>query len=88
LLPVSPNPVVSSTVVRFEIARAGQVQLAVYDLAGRRVRTLVDEKRDAGFHEMLWAGDDDRGVGLAPGIYALRLSSVDGNDARRLSRIR
>ena len=88
LLPSFPNPVLASAVIRFETATPGRVRLALFDLAGRRVRTLVDEDRPAGLHELAWQGGDDRGQDLPAGVYSLRLVAPDRTDVRKLVKIR
>ncbi|HEY6194725.1 MAG TPA: FG-GAP-like repeat-containing protein [Candidatus Eisenbacteria bacterium] len=88
LLPVFPNPVATAATVRFETAAAGNVTLGVFDLTGRRVRTLLEGPLDAGLHELAWHGEDDRGTGVAPGVYLLRLVTSQRSDVRKLIRIR
>jgi hypothetical protein len=83
LSPVAPNPVRAAGTVRFRLARAGRVQLAVYDLRGRRVESLVDGERSAGEQTVLLSGD-----GLAPGVYHLKLTTTDGVAATRFVRVR
>ena len=51
------------------------VRLEVYDLTGRRVRTLVDESRPAGRYEVTWNGTDDNGARVASGTYFYRLQA-------------
>lgn len=75
---VHPNPFNPSTRVRFEIPAGGarSVDLAVYDLRGRRVQTLVGgESLPAGEHTRFWHGRDDSGRAVASGGYFLRLSA-------------
>ena len=83
LSPVAPNPVRAAGTVRFRLARAGRVQLAVYDLRGRRVESLVDGERSAGEQTVLLSGDD-----LAPGVYHLKITTADGVAATRFVRVR
>ena len=72
----SPNPTRAGARLSFELPREGEVQLAVYDLAGRRVRLVVDGVRSAGAHEILWDGRDDDGARPARGIYFVRLVAL------------
>lgn len=73
-----PNPFNPQTTLRFDIARAGQVSLEIYDLAGRRVITLVNEHLPAGAHQRQWEGRDELGRTLSSGVYYGRLATVEG----------
>ncbi len=65
----TPNPFNPTTTFRFELTQAGPVELAIYDTAGRRVRTLVAGVRPRGLTETIWNGTDDRGMPVASGLY-------------------
>ncbi|HEX9952985.1 MAG TPA: T9SS type A sorting domain-containing protein [Rubricoccaceae bacterium] len=65
-----PNPTSGPTVLRFGLAVEGPVRVAVYDLLGRAVATVVDESRPAGWHEASFDAS-----GLAAGVYVVRLSA-------------
>jgi hypothetical protein len=69
-----PNPFNPTTVIAFDVPVAGRVQLSIYDLSGRRIRSLVSETMDMGSHRVQWAGDNDDGRGVASGVYIARLS--------------
>lgn len=68
----SPNPFNSATVLSFEFRVAGPVNLAVYDIFGRRVAELVNGWRNAGYHEVTFDAS-----GLASGVYIFRLQAAD-----------
>ncbi len=70
-----PNPFNPSTEVDFVLDRDAAVSLRVYDLAGRLVRTLVDEPRPAGPHTAFWDGRSDAGRSVASGTYVYRLDA-------------
>jgi len=74
LRPGVPNPSSASSTLRFRTPAPGRVQLAIYDLAGRKVRTLVQEDLDAGEHTAIWSGVDGTGRGVAAGVYVSRLT--------------
>jgi beta-glucanase (GH16 family) len=74
-----PNPFNPSTVIAFEMERAGFVEVSVFDVAGRIVRHLLRANRDAGLHEVTWDGRDDRGNRVASGLYHYSMKA----DARR-----
>ena len=70
-----PNPFSSSTQLGYDMPRQGRVQLAVYDVQGRRVAELADGIKPAGRHAARWDGRDTDGGELAPGVYFVRLES-------------
>jgi hypothetical protein len=74
VLPSYPNPFNPSTTIRYEIAKDQEVRLAVYDVQGRLVRSLVNGVETEGVHQVAWNGIDDRGNPVSSGIYFVRLS--------------
>jgi len=86
LLAPSPNPSSGTTGLTFTLAKEGRVELAVYGLDGRRVRTLVAETRAPGTYRLEWDGRDDAGRVTRAGMYFVRLSA-DRNMSRVLVRL-
>ncbi|HOX27228.1 MAG TPA: C25 family cysteine peptidase [Candidatus Krumholzibacteria bacterium] len=70
-----PNPFNPQTRITFTVPRASEVDLAVYDVSGRRVTTLVTGMVDTGRHEVVWQGVDERGGVVPSGVYFSRLSA-------------
>ncbi|HQV32633.1 MAG TPA: PKD domain-containing protein, partial [Calditrichia bacterium] len=70
-----PNPFNPTTTIRYQLPEAARVELKVYDLNGRLVRTLLAQNRDAGIHQMSWDGKNDAGEDVAAGIYLYRLKA-------------
>lgn len=62
--------------------------LAVYDIAGRLIRTLLDADLPAGSHQAVWDGKDARGMGVASGSYFARLSAGGKVEAVRMGLVR
>jgi len=58
--------------------------MAVYDLAGRRIRKLVDKVAEPGWHEVIWNGRDDAGRQVGSGVYFCRLESSGTAATRKL----
>jgi flagellar hook assembly protein FlgD len=75
LCPADPNPFTGETHLRFELAAAADVKLAIYDPAGRVVRTLLSGERQAGRHVAVWDGRDEQARSVAPGLYFYRLEA-------------
>lgn len=65
----SPNPFNPRTVLRFSLASSGPAEVAIFDVSGRKVRTLVNGALEAGSHEVIWDGTDDAGRPLSSGVY-------------------
>ena len=83
-LSIWPNPFNPRTMINFECQDTGPVQLAVYDLAGRRVALLVDGWLESGNHERVWNGCDITGRSVAAGQYLVRLKTRDGTDVQKV----
>jgi serine protease AprX len=70
-----PNPFSPEARIEYIVPVEGRVTVAVYDLRGRLVRTLVDEATPAGTHSVSWDGTNTRGEGVGSGVYFVRLST-------------
>jgi hypothetical protein len=81
-----PNPFNPATDIRF--VAGGRVQLAVFNVAGQRVRALVDSTLTPGHHTARWDGMDDGGQPAASGIYIVRLVAGDATLATRVTLVR
>ena len=75
--PNYPNPFNPSTLIPYKLASSGYVRLAVFNLLGQRLATLVDGVQPAGAHRARWDGTDAAGQAAAAGVYVYRLL-VDG----------
>ncbi len=84
----SPNPFNPRTTLAYEVARSTHVSLAIYDLNGRRVRTLVDRPLAAGRYEATWDGTDDRGGRLASGMYVAQYRASGQVQTRKLTLVK
>ncbi len=78
IVSISPNPSPDAAVIEFDVASSGPARLEIYDLNGRRLRTLVDGWHVAGVDRVRWDGLDAEGRGVASGTYFARLSSPLG----------
>lgn len=83
-----PNPSRGTTALSFALPAEGPVSLAVYDVQGRRVATLVDGVRPAGTHRVTWGGADDQGRPVGSGVYFVRLNAAERTATERLSLLR
>jgi hypothetical protein len=90
LLPPVPNPFNPATTLAFELPGTGgkAVDLAVYDLRGRRVATLLHDVVPPGRHQVVWRGQDDAGRPVAAGTYFCRLRYRGRATVRALSLVK
>ena len=74
-----PNPFNPSTTIKYELPRSSEVRLSVYDMLGREVAILVNERMNAGVHEVKFDGS-----GLASGVYLYRMWAGEFVATKRL----
>jgi hypothetical protein len=84
-----PNPFNPGTAIRFELSRPEKVELAVFDIAGRRVRTLVDRVLPDGVeHTVTWNGRDQFNRAVPSGIYLYRIETPTFTQKRKMTLLR
>ena len=84
LHPNVPNPFNPSTQLEFELPHAGDVEIAVRDVRGRHVATLLHGWQAAGRHDVRWNGVTEAGTRAASGVYVCTLACRDGQVSRRM----
>ena len=81
----APNPFGSQpTIIQYAVTKPGNVSLKVYNISGQLVKTLVNEGKRAGYHNVRWNGKDESGRQAASGIYFYRLTSGQFSDTKKL----
>jgi len=70
-----PNPFNPVTTIRYVLPRDVKVRLVIYDITGRRVRTLVNQKQTAGEYSVQWDGTNNQGQRVSSGVYFYRFSA-------------
>ncbi|MFZ0390524.1 MAG: FlgD immunoglobulin-like domain containing protein, partial [Calditrichia bacterium] len=70
-----PNPFNPVTTISFVLPATQQVKLEIFDVLGRKVRTLLNGKQQPGAHQVNWNGTNDYGKAVSSGIYYYRLTS-------------
>lgn len=88
LVRFSANPFRGQTEISFALSATGPALVEVFDLRGRRIKTLLDEVRRAGVHAVAWEGRDARGADVASGVYLVRLQTETGTSTERVTRVR
>jgi M6 family metalloprotease-like protein len=81
---IYPNPFNPRTTVRFTLGDAGHVTIAVYDVKGTLVRTLVDQALPGGEHTAEWDGNDAQGSSVSTGVYFTRMVTAGFETNRKM----
>lgn len=84
----APNPFNPRTMLLFSLPTDARVEIAFFDVKGRRVATLLDEVLEAGAHEVPWTAADDGGRALPSGIYLARVRTDGQVATARISLVR
>ncbi len=77
-----PNPFNPSTTIRYRLPVSAKVKLMVYDINGKKIKTLLVGEEPAGEHRINWDGTNDQGQPIASGIYIYRLEAKSPNGSR------
>ncbi len=85
LFPARPNPFTQRTLIRFALPVAVAARLEVFDIQGRRVRTLHDGALPPGYHAVEWDGRDGAGQRVARGTYFYALSAGSFQERRKMT---
>ena len=83
--PAYPNPFNPSTNIEYAIPNDGFVNIAIYDLAGQRVSSLVEAEQKAGWHKVRWNGNDNTGNSMPAGVYLVTIKA--GNSLKTMKLI-
>ncbi len=68
-----PNPFNPATEIKYSIPEAAAIDMSVYDLMGRKVKTIVSGEKNAGNHTAIWNGTDHNGAEMPTGVYFYRI---------------
>jgi hypothetical protein len=84
LRPNYPNPFAEQTTIEFELKEGSHVQVHIYDVLGRRVRTLLDAERQPGSYEVRWDGRNAQGAHVTSGMYFCQIQAGTFEATRRI----
>jgi hypothetical protein len=82
-----PNPFRPEAALSFTLPRAMDIELAVFDVTGRRVALLAKGATGPGVHDVIWSGKDETNVEVSPGIYIARLAAAGTSVSRKVVRL-
>jgi flagellar hook assembly protein FlgD len=70
-----PNPFNPTTSIKYQLPQTSDVRLLIYNVLGQKVRTLVNNQIEAGYHSVIWDGRNDEGNAVASGVYIYRFEA-------------
>ncbi len=79
-----PNPFNPETTIKYALAEGSRIELRIYNMVGQVIRTLVNERQNAGRYSIRWDGKDDHGLSVSSGIYFYRLNAEKFNSVKKL----
>ena len=86
--PAYPNPFAGSTSIRIAVEQAGPVSVSIYDVLGRRVRTLLNREIRSGSLDLTWDARDDQGAKLPSGTYFVRVAGADRHSTAAITLVK
>ena len=75
-----PNPFNASTIIEYEMGLPAKIRLEIYNLLGKKIRTLEDTEKPEGCNSTFWDGSDRNGIPVGSGTYFCKLDILAGND--------
>jgi flagellar hook assembly protein FlgD len=83
-----PNPFYPITTITFDLHTESNVELVIYNVEGKRIKTLVNGQQRVGVHEIPWNGLDDSGNRVASGVYLYRLKTRETIQTKKMILLR
>lgn len=80
----NPNPFNATTKISLDLRKPSHVELSIFNIAGQRVRTLLDKDLQSGNHSVEWDGRDSFGHPVASGVYFYRMRAGDFQTSRKM----
>ena len=79
-----PNPFNPTTRLKIAVPQTARVEIVVFDILGRKVKTLVNDETPAGYHIIEWNGTNDQNLPVGTGVYFVRMVSEKFNAVRKI----
>ena len=79
-----PNPFNPVTTLRYDLPENGHVNITIYDMLGRQVKTLMDQTQDAGYRSIIWDATNDYGKPVSAGIYLYQIQAGEYMQTKKM----
>ena len=84
LLPAYPNPFNPVTTIRYELAKEDLVNIIIYDMTGRIIKTLINRSQKAGYKSIQWDATNDLGQSVAAGVYIYSIQAGEFRQTKKM----
>jgi hypothetical protein len=84
LYPAYPNPFNPVTTLRYDLPEQSHLNIIIYDMLGRQVRTLINQTQEAGFNSVIWNATNDYGKPVSAGIYLYQIKAGEFVQTRKM----
>jgi len=75
LYPNYPNPFNPVTTLRYDLPENAMINITIYDMLGRQVKTLINQTQDAGYRSVIWDATNDYGKPVSAGLYLYQIQA-------------
>lgn len=79
-----PNPFNPETTISYNLLNAGDIEIAIYNLKGQKVKTLISEYQEIGNHQVIWDGKDIKGNKVASGVYFYKVNAGESEIIKKM----
>lgn len=83
-----PNPFNPATTLEYDLPEEAEVNITVYSILGQRIKTLINEKKQAGHYQLTWDGTDESNHKVPSGIYLVRMDAGEFSAIRKITMMR
>jgi len=84
LYPNYPNPFNPTTTIRYNLLQSSLVNITIYDMMGRKIKTLINQSQDAGQRSIVWKATNDFGHPVSTGIYLYQIHAGDNIQTKKM----
>ena len=79
-----PNPFNPVTTLRYDLPETGLVKITIYDMLGRQVKTLINQRQNAGYKSVIWDATNDFGKPVSAGIYLYQIQAGEYMQTKKM----
>ena len=79
-----PNPFNPVTTLRYDLPENALINITIYDMLGRQVKTLMDQTQDAGYRSIIWDATNDYGKPVSAGIYLYQIQAGEYMQTKKM----